>query len=114
MRLAGEEGLRLARDAEDLVTVSGAPDIPALLALGDRVARASEGLAQFGGFLAAALARRIRDRAAHGEAGLDRWVEAWERISADYERAEELHLEPRQTVLGSALTVSDLKRKRAV
>jgi DNA polymerase-3 subunit delta' len=114
VRLSGEEGLRLARDAEDLISVSGAPDVPALLALGDRVARASDGLPQFGSFLSAALARNIRERAARGEPALDRWVEAWERISADYTRAADLYLEPRQTVLGSALTLSELKRRSTV
>ena len=102
VRLSSAEGLALAREAQNLIGASGRPDIPSLLALGDRVARASDGLAQFGDFLSRGLARNIQARAARAEPGLERWVEAWERINAEFARAQTLHLEPRQTVLSSA------------
>jgi DNA polymerase-3 subunit delta' len=111
VRLSAEDGLKLARDAQDLIDVKGSPDIPAILALADRVARASDGLAHFGSFLSGALARRIRERAMTGDEGLDRWVELWERIRSDYDRATGLHLEPRQTVIGSAFAIDAVKRK---
>jgi hypothetical protein len=46
-----------------------------------------------------------------GDEGLDRWVELWERIRSDYDRATGLHLEPRQTVIGSAFAIDAVKRK---
>jgi hypothetical protein len=35
----------------------------------------------------------------------------WERTNADYERATGLHLEPRQTVLSSALAIESVKAR---
>jgi DNA polymerase-3 subunit delta' len=105
LRLADEESFKLARDAAGLVEGKKRAAMSALFALADRVARAENGLDHFGAFLAAALERRIRERALGAEPGLDRWVELWERINADYARASLVHLEPRQTVLGSALAI---------
>jgi DNA polymerase-3 subunit delta' len=109
LRLAGEEGLVLAREAEALLGANR-PDVGKLLALGDRVARAQDGLLHFGAFLAQALSRRIRMRAAAGEGDL-RAVEAWEQMIALYARAAGLHMEPRQTVLASAHTLASAKRR---
>jgi DNA polymerase-3 subunit delta' len=113
LRLVSEDGLEMARAAESLLDTRGAPDIPKLLALGDKVARArDDGLAHFGQFLRQALANRVRARAEGGKsAGLDRWVEVWERLNAMYARADGLHLDPRQTVLSSALALNATKRQ---
>src|SRR6185503_586770 len=97
LRLSDEDGLELARSAEALLQARN-PDIKATMALAERVARAQDGLAHFGAFLAQALSRRIRARAAAGE-GDERSVAVWERINQVYARAAEVYLEPRQTVL---------------
>ena len=110
LRLSEGQGLALAREAQGLIDAKGTPDIPALLVLGDRVARAADGLGDFGEFLARALTRRIHSRAETAEAGLDTWVALWERIGGDFERAKGLHLEPRQTVLSAALAISAARR----
>jgi DNA polymerase III subunit delta' len=112
LRLAGEDGLSLARDAEMLLQ-SRTPDIPALLTLADRVARTEDGLQQFGQFLAQALSRRIRLRA-ESEGTDRRAVEAWERINALFERAASIHMDPRQTVLSSASVIAGAKRRGVV
>ena len=112
LRLASGDGLALARDAQGLIEARGAPDIPAILAMGDCVARASDGLAHFGQFLAQALALRIRARAAGGEDGLEEAVASWERVNALFGRAVGLHMEPRQTVLSAALTVQSSRAIR--
>ena len=109
LRLAGEEGLALAREAETLMG-SARPDIAKLLALGDRVARAQDGLMHFGEFLAQALSRRIRMRAMESQGGA-RGVEAWEQIGALYARAVGLHMEPRQTMLASARVIEAARRR---
>jgi hypothetical protein len=38
----------------------------------------------------------------------------WERVSADYNRAVGLHLEPRQTVMSSAFAIATAKRRGAI
>jgi DNA polymerase-3 subunit delta' len=112
LRLADEDGLELARAAETLLQ-ERLPEVPALLSLGDRIARAQDGLLHFGQFLTEALSRRIRRRAEEGQRD-SRAVELWERVSADFERATGLHLEPRQTVMSSALAIATAKRRGAI
>lgn len=111
LRLAQGDGVALARDAQSMIDSRGSPDIPALLALADRVARKADGLSQFGGFLVQALARRIRARAETADDELDRWVELRERVSAMFARAERVHMEPRQTILSSALAIAAENRR---
>ena len=110
LRLAGEEGIKLARDAEAMLAARGAPDYAAILALAERVARTSDGLQHFGEFLAQAISRRIRKRAREGE-GNERAVELWEKMNALYSRATGLHLEPRQTVLASAREIASARSR---
>ena len=110
LRLSAGEGLALARDAQGLIDTKGTPDISAILALGDRVARASDGLGDFGEFLARALQRRIHARAQNAEPGLDVWVALWEQVTAQFARAKGVHMEPRQTVLSSALAIDAARR----
>jgi DNA polymerase-3 subunit delta' len=115
LSLAGEEGLAIAADAEKLVDQAALPDVVALLALADRIARQSGSLERFGAFAAEVLAARIRRHAeTAGAANLRRWIEAWELIRANFERADGLHLEPRQTVLSSARTLSRAARLGAL
>jgi DNA polymerase-3 subunit delta' len=106
LALANEDMLALAKEAQRAVEQAGAPNIPALLAIGDRLARSSDNLAAFGDFLIAALEQRIRKRAqAEGAAGMRRWIEAWEQVRAHFERAAGLHLEPRQTIVSSVRAI---------
>jgi DNA polymerase-3 subunit delta' len=109
LRLADEDGLALARSAEALLEARQ-PDIKAMLALAERVARAQDGLQHFGDFLAQALSRRIRSRAAAGE-GNERAVALWERVEELYTRAVGIHMEPRQTLLSSSIAVAAAKRR---
>jgi DNA polymerase-3 subunit delta' len=110
LRLAGEDGLKLAREADGLLAARGTLDVPAVLALGDRVGRAADGLSHFGEFLIHAVARRVRERAGKGESDL-RAVQVWEQLNALYERAALVHMEPRETVLISAREVANAKRR---
>jgi DNA polymerase-3 subunit delta' len=102
LQLAGSEGVSLARDAEDLLDRAAAPDIAAILALGDRIARITDGLPNLGEFLTEALMTRIRARAFEGGGRLDRWVECLNRLNASFARTAALNLEPRQTLLNAA------------
>lgn len=113
LRLASDEGLELARGAERLLEVRGTPDIPAILSLADRIMRGhDDALDHFGQFLCQGVANRVRKRAEAGQgAGLDHWVEVWERLNALFARADGLHLDPRQTVLASALALNAAKRQ---
>jgi DNA polymerase III subunit delta' len=113
LRLSGEEGLKLARDAETLLGARGAPDLSAILALAERVGRGSDGLRHFGVFLAQAISRRIRSHAQEGRSD-ERAVELWERVNALFDRATGLHLEPRQTILASAREIASAKQHSAL
>jgi DNA polymerase-3 subunit delta' len=113
LRLAGEDGLKLAREAEALLSQRGAPDMAAILALAERVARGADGLQHFGEFLGHAISRRIRERA-RSAAGDERAVELWERVNSLYARATGLHLEPRQTIIASAREIANARRRGAL
>lgn len=102
LQLAAGEGRELAAEAERLIERAAAPDIPALLALGERLSRGADGIAMFGDFLTGALAARIRARAQAGAPHLDRWTALLARLTEGFARAEGLHLEPRQAVLSAA------------
>jgi DNA polymerase-3 subunit delta' len=102
LTLAGGEGAALAEEADRLIEQAREPDMPALLALGDRLSRSRDGLGQFGTFLTEALAARIRVKAQQGTPGLDRWLRLLERLERKFARATGLNLEPRQAVLSAA------------
>jgi len=108
LQLAEEEGVEFAHMAEAVIGAR-TPDVKALLALADRVGRAQDGVKHFGDLLSRALSRRIRARAAAGE-GNDRSAAVWERVALLYERALEVHMEPRQTVISSGLTIAAARR----
>ena len=113
LRLAGEDGLKLAREADSLLASRGTLDVAAVLALGDRIGRAADGLGHFGTFLIQAVARRVRERAGKGQ-GDHRAVDVWEQLNMLYERAALVHMEPRETVLLSAREIADAKRRGAL
>jgi len=108
LQLAEEEGVDFANRAESLLAAR-TPDVKALLALAERVGRAQDGVKHFGELLSRALSRRIRARAAAGE-GDERATALWERVAALYERALEVHMEPRQTVISSGLAIAAARR----
>ncbi len=108
--LAEGEGVALARDADRLIDNAGHPDIPALLALGDKLGRMTDGLETFGIFLANTLSDRIRSRGAAGVRDLDRWIEASEKVRSKFARSSALYLDPRQTVVSAALALGEAKR----
>jgi DNA polymerase-3 subunit delta' len=112
LQLAEEEGVEFAHRAEALLA-ERAPDVKALLALAERVGRSQDGVKHFGDLLLRALSRRIRARAAAGE-GDDRSAALWERVSALFERALEVHMEPRQTVISSGLAIGAARRAGAI
>jgi len=105
LSLANEDALALARDAQRAVEQAATPNIPALLAIGDRLARSADNLATFGTFLVTALEQRIRERAQEGGAGMRPWIEAWEKVRTNFDRATGLHLEPRQTIVSSVRAI---------
>lgn len=102
LRLAQGEGLGLAQDAAKLIDQAASPDVIALMGLADRLARIADGLDLLGDFLAQNLTERIRTRAMNGQQGLYKWVDALDRLHRHFGRAEGLHLDPRQTLLGAA------------
>jgi DNA polymerase-3 subunit delta' len=108
LQLAEEEGIDLAHRAEALIGAR-TPDVKALLALAERVGRAHDGLRHFGDLLLRALSRRIRTRAAAGE-GDERSARLWEHVGELFERALEVHMEPRQTVISSGLAIAAARR----
>ncbi len=112
LQLAEEEGVEFAHRAEALLA-ERTPDVKALLALAERVGRSQDGVKNFGDLLLRALSRRIRARAAAGE-GDDRAAQLWERVSMLFERALEVHMEPRQTVISSGLAIGAARRAGAI
>lgn len=102
LRLAGGEGVALAQEAAKLIDRATAPDMAALFALSDKLARITDGLDMLGDFLHQALTDRIRARAVAGQAGMNKWVDALDRLRRSFGRTDALHLDPRQTLLSAA------------
>jgi len=111
LQLAGGEGVSLAGEADDLIEHAAVPDFPALMSFADKLNRMTDGLDNFGTFLSQALMDRIRARATKNPARLDRWIEAWEKLERNFTRTAGLHLDPRQTLLSSARTLSDASQR---
>lgn len=106
LAFADEDMLALARDATRILDEAVMPNVPALFALADRIARTTGGLQFFGDRLIHAVEDRIRARARkEGRRDSQRWIEAWEQVRANFDRGTALHLEPRQTILASVRSV---------
>lgn len=114
LRLAGEEGLMLAGEASRLIDKADMPDIAAVLALADKIARIEDGTDQFGEFLLEALRERIRARARKEISSLDRWIALWERLERTFRRTQALHLDPRQTILSVARALAQTRQRGAL
>ena len=110
LALASGEGRDLAAEADRLVENAAQPDLVALLALGDRLFRVTDGLEKIGDFLIEVLSARIRAKAQQGAPHLDRWIMALARLKDSFARAGGLHLEPRQTLLTTARDLSRTAR----
>jgi len=110
LKLSDGDGLMLAREAETLIETARRPDFAALYAMAERVAKAEDGLAAFGRLLAQALARRARAKALAGDGMAARDADAWEQIGRLFERANGIHLEPRQTVISASGVVRSAAR----
>jgi DNA polymerase-3 subunit delta' len=111
LQLADGEGILLAREADRLLDHASVPDVTALLFLGDKIGRMTDGLDSFGTFLLQALVARIRARAHGGKADLHLWVECLNQLEASFRRSSALYLEPRQTVLSAARTLASTSRR---
>ena len=111
LQLAGGDGIMLAEEADKLIDGATAPDIPALLALGDKIARMTDGIGDFGDFLKQALGDRIRARAHEGAPHLDRWLECLSKLIESFDQTTLLYLDPRQTVLSASRAVSKTARR---
>ena len=114
LRLASEDGLKLAADAERLIDRAATPDFAATFALAERIARLDRGPDSFGAYLVQILAARILRRARENMPGLNRWVELRGRIQASFARSAALHLEPRQTILSATRALELAARRRAL
>jgi DNA polymerase-3 subunit delta' len=110
LELAGGDGAILAEEADKLIEAAASPDMIALLALGEKISRLTDGVERFGGFLQESLAARIRARAATGAVHLDRWTAVLSRLEDNFSRAQGLYLEPRQTLLSAARDLSQTAR----
>ena len=115
LRLAQGEGVMLAREAMRLIDHAAHPDMVALFALSDKLARITDGLDMLGDFLAQTLTARLRARALSGQRhdspGLNIWVDALERLGRQFARTDALHLEPRQSLLSTARELSVTVRR---
>ncbi len=111
LRLASDDGLMLATEAENLIARAATPDFAATLALADKIARIDDGTEMFGQFLVETLQDRVRRRACEGAPSLDRWVALSEQLGRSFGRTEALHLEPRQTILSAAQALARTGRR---
>lgn len=111
LQLTDGGGLAVAEEAGRLIEGAAEPDIVALMALADRIARTKDGLETLGEFLALTLTDRIRARARSGSQNLTSWMEVREKLRHSFARANALHLEPRQTILSAAGALSGTARR---
>ncbi len=110
LTLAEGDGAMLAKETEHVIERAREPDLVALYALGEKIARIRDGLPLFGDFLTAALQERIVKRArAGGETKV--WAEAASRLEELFARADGLNLEPRQTVWTAARMLAATARR---
>lgn len=110
LQAAAGEGLVLAGEADRLIDGAAGPDLVALMALAERIARTKDGLETFGDFLILTLADRIRARAHSGAQNLKPWMIAWEKLRDSFVRTSALHLEPRQTILSAGRALAGATR----
>lgn len=111
LALADGEGRALAGEADALIEHAAAPDVIALLDLGDRLWRVRDGLWRFGDFLTEALAARIRAKAHQPGRHLRAWTGLLSRLEEDFARARGLNLETRQTILSAARDMAETARR---
>jgi len=111
LKLASDNGVAIAADAERLMGQAAQPDFAATLNLAEKIARMDDGVGGFGQYLLQALSDRIRTRARTGGANLQRWIELCEKLEASFRRSDALHLEPRQTILSAARALSETARR---
>lgn len=132
LALADEGGLDLYRQLLELLQTLPKLDIPALHAFGDKVARPENDasfrtvtellvwwlarLIRAGGAPEAGLAEVVPGEGALmgrllAAAGLEQWLEVWEKISTLFARAEAVHLDRKQAVLGAFLAIERLARR---
>lgn len=109
--LAQGEGPKLAEEAAHLIAERGAPDVARLLALGERLARITDGVETFGAFLAEQLGARIRERARAGHVPSRAWLEAADELQRKFARTAALYMEPRQTVISAATALAETQRR---
>jgi DNA polymerase-3 subunit delta' len=128
LALADEGGLTLYREMVGLIGGLPRLDIGALHAFGDKIVKNEEGFRTlsdlFAGWLATAASRAGRDRGAPevvaGEAdlqrrlvktaGLDRWVEVWEKTCHLFGRADAVNLDRKLVVVNAFLALERLCR----
>ena len=127
LELADQGGLDLYREMLDLLGGMPALDVPALHAFAERVGRSEEGTRTlgelFGVWLSGAAVAGFRGRADEvqaGEselaarllatAGLDRWLDVWEKTTQSFGRAEAVNLDRKQVVLNAFLSLERLCR----
>ncbi|HEY5347062.1 MAG TPA: DNA polymerase III subunit delta' [Rhizomicrobium sp.] len=111
LQLASGESAELAAEADRLIDNARMPDAVALMALGDRIARMTDGLEMFGDFLIQALTARIRARTLQGGANLDCWTASLTKLGSLFARSGGLHLDPRQTLLGAGREIAEAARR---
>ncbi|MGD0191950.1 MAG: DNA polymerase III subunit delta' [Rhizomicrobium sp.] len=114
LKLAGDNGMAIATDAERLLDRAASPDFTATLALAEKIARMDDGVDSFGQYLVQALSERIRARARSGGGNLRYWVELSEKLHSSFRRTDGLHLEPRQTILSASRALSDTAKRGAI
>jgi DNA polymerase-3 subunit delta' len=114
LRLASDNGVAIAADAERLIDRAGTPDFAATLTLAEKISRMDDGVDALGQYLVQALSDRIRARARLGGENLHRWVELWEKLGASFRRTDALHLEPRQTILSASRAIYETARRGAL
>ena len=111
LRLVEGDGLQLAQAVENLIAAERLPDFPALFYLAERVAKAPDGLREFGEHLSNALARKVRQAEHLPDSDYRGWVDAWEEVNGLLSRAVGIHMEPRQTAINSARIVEAGRRR---
>jgi len=127
MALEAEGGLELYREMVGLLNGLPRLDVPALHAFGDKVGKGEDAFRTLTTLFSWWLARAatIPGRNSGGEvvsgelglqrrlvaaAGLDRWVESWEKTSHLFGRADAVNLDRKQVVLNAFLALERLCR----
>lgn len=115
LEFAGESGLQIYQEMSQVFAALPKLDIPGLHRLGDKIARDNTGDAfhMARDVINHWLNQRVKSGASNGgatPAGLEQWVEVWEKTNQLFRQADSINLDRKQVILNTFLSIEAAAR----